>query len=233
MASLGFGSLARSIRAELSLPVIDRSCHGAEFISKCRETLDSLHQDSPVIPMAIIKKFGKAFRRDDSFQKPEVRLQISPCTIFDDVAARVEAEAKVQQSVVDAAAARAATTAAETAARYAVREERRLSHARDVGASNVGRDLDVLVGNLVGARRRAEQVSIDIEDGLREDDEQSQSAEPAAKPMRPAKPAAQPQAQPQPQPPAADDEESVHSSEEREIAQLQAIDKGARGGGEQ
>ena len=31
-ASLGFGSLARSIRAELSMPVVDRSMHGAEFI---------------------------------------------------------------------------------------------------------------------------------------------------------------------------------------------------------
>ena len=195
VASLGFGSLARGIRAELSMPVIDRSMHGAEFIHKCKENLDQLHADSPVVPMAIVKQFARKFKKDETFAKPDL-FSISPCNVFDDIAAQVAAQANVEQEVVDEAAARAAREAAQNAARMAVREERAQAHARDVAASNVGQDLDRLVENMVGARRRAEQVSIQIEDDLREDGDA--------------------------------EEESVHSSEERELAQLHR-DRGAGG----
>ena len=194
-ASLGFGSLARSIRAELSMPVVDRSMHGAEFIHKCKENLDQLHADSPVVPEGIVKAFAKKFKKDDSFAKPDL-LSISPCAVFRDANAEAEAREHVEQAVIDEAAARAAETAAQTAARMAVREERAQAHARDVAASNVGQDLDRLVENMVGAHRRAEQVSIQIEDDLGEDGDA--------------------------------EEESVHSSEERELAQLNR-DRGARG----
>ena len=197
-ASLGFGSLARSIRAELSMPVVDRSMHGAEFIHKCKENLDQLHADSPVVPEAIVKQFAKKFKKDTTFAKPDL-LSISPCAVFIDVAAEAEARHNVEQAVVDEAAARAAETAAQTAARMAVREERAQAHARDVAASNVGQDLDRLVENMVGARRRAEQVSIQIEDDLREGDDDED-----------------------------DEGESIHSSEERELAALNGSPTGAQ-----
>ena len=60
-ASIAYSKLSRNISVELSLPVSERVCCGKEFISNARLELDRLIEQSPNIPLFIVKEFCKKF----------------------------------------------------------------------------------------------------------------------------------------------------------------------------
>ena len=61
-ASLAYSKFSRNISVELSLPYSQRTCGGLEFINKCRSELDRLIEQSPNIPLHIVKQFGAKFK---------------------------------------------------------------------------------------------------------------------------------------------------------------------------
>jgi len=67
---------------ELSLPVDERSCHGREFIASRRIELDRLIEQSPNIPLHIVKLFGKKFANSE-FIKPDI-LEITGVEVYKD-----------------------------------------------------------------------------------------------------------------------------------------------------
>tara|TARA_B100000963_G_scaffold360371_1_gene390979 strand:- start:12316 stop:13434 length:1119 start_codon:yes stop_codon:yes gene_type:complete len=81
-ASISYSKFSRNISVELSLPPDERSSGGREFIAARRTELDRLIEQSPNIPMHIVKEFGKIFQ-DSSFIKPDI-LEISGVEIFND-----------------------------------------------------------------------------------------------------------------------------------------------------
>ena len=81
-ASISYSKFSRNISVELSLPPDERSKNGREFIASCRVELDRLIEQSPNIPLHIVKYFGKSFS-DASFIKPDI-LEISDVEIFKD-----------------------------------------------------------------------------------------------------------------------------------------------------
>jgi hypothetical protein len=83
-SSVEYGKLARNIEVELSLPAHERSASGLEYIKKCRGEIDRLIEQSPDIPMAIIKSFqGTVMHelKDVQFGFPKV-LKLEPISIF-------------------------------------------------------------------------------------------------------------------------------------------------------
>lgn len=81
-AAIAYSKFSRNISVELSLPREDRSCGGTEFVNNCRSELDRLIEQSPNIPLAIIRRFGKKFS-ENGFTKPDI-LTISQVSIFKD-----------------------------------------------------------------------------------------------------------------------------------------------------
>lgn len=81
-ASISYSKFSRNISVELSLPPDERSSGGREFIAARRTELDRLIEQSPNIPMHIVKEFGKTFS-DSTFIKPDI-LEISGVEIFND-----------------------------------------------------------------------------------------------------------------------------------------------------
>ncbi len=81
-AAIAYSKFSRNISVELSLPVEDRSCGGTEFVNKCRNELDRMIEQSPNIPLDIVKKFAVTFK-DDDFMKPEI-LKISSVQVYRD-----------------------------------------------------------------------------------------------------------------------------------------------------
>ena len=79
-ASISYSKFSRNISVELSLPPDERSSGGREFIAARRTELDRLIEQSPNIPMHIVKEFGKTFA-ESSFIKPDI-LEISGVEIF-------------------------------------------------------------------------------------------------------------------------------------------------------
>ena len=57
VASVAYGKFSRNITVELSLPVEERTRGGTEFLNNCRSELDKLIEQSPNIPINILKKF--------------------------------------------------------------------------------------------------------------------------------------------------------------------------------
>ena len=83
-SSVEYGKLARNIEVELSLPAHERSASGLEYIKKCRSEIDRLIEQSPDIPMAIIKSFQgtvMAELADVQFGFPKV-LKLEPINVF-------------------------------------------------------------------------------------------------------------------------------------------------------
>ena len=83
-SSVEYGKLARNIEVELSLPAHERSASGLEYIKKCRSEIDRLIEQSPDIPMAIIKSFQgtvMAELADVEFGFPKV-LKLEPINVF-------------------------------------------------------------------------------------------------------------------------------------------------------
>ena len=81
LASIHYGKLSRMIRLELSLPLEERSQHGTEMVEFCRAEYDRLIEQSPPIPLNIIKQFELEFPDDSKFFKPEI-LHIHPIETF-------------------------------------------------------------------------------------------------------------------------------------------------------
>jgi hypothetical protein len=82
-AAISYSKFSRNISVELSLPREDRSKGGTEFVNTCRIELDRLIEQSPNIPIGIIKQFGKRFA-DSTFMKPEI-LNITSVQVYRDV----------------------------------------------------------------------------------------------------------------------------------------------------
>ena len=81
-ATIAYSKLSRNISVELSLPREERNSDGAEFVNNCRSELDRLIEQSPNIPMDILKGFGKRFNKKQ-INKPDI-LDITPVDIFID-----------------------------------------------------------------------------------------------------------------------------------------------------
>ena len=80
-ASIQYGKLSRTIRLELSLPLDERTHNGSEMVEYCRSEYDRLIEQSPSIPLSIIRAFEKEFPDDSEFFKPEI-LHIHPIETF-------------------------------------------------------------------------------------------------------------------------------------------------------
>ena len=79
-ASIAYSKFSRNISVELSLPYSQRTCGGLEFINKCRSELDRLIEQSPNIPLHIVKQFGAKFK-DYTFIKPQI-LEITGVDVY-------------------------------------------------------------------------------------------------------------------------------------------------------
>ena len=73
---------SRNISVELSLPKDERSASGRDFVAQCRMELDRLIEQSPNVPLHIVKTFGKLFEKSD-FYKPDI-LQITGVEVYKD-----------------------------------------------------------------------------------------------------------------------------------------------------
>ena len=90
-AAISYSKFSRNISVELSLPRQERTCSGTEFVNNCRTELDRLIEQTPNIPLEIIKSFGKKFQ-SNSFNKPDI-LTISEVNVFkDDAKSRRDAK---------------------------------------------------------------------------------------------------------------------------------------------
>ncbi len=81
-ASIAYSKFSRNISVELSLPTDERSCSGREFIANSRIEIDRLIEQSPNIPLHIVKLFGKKFK-DTKFIKPDI-LEITGVEVYKD-----------------------------------------------------------------------------------------------------------------------------------------------------
>ena len=81
-AAIAYSKFSRNISVELSLPREDRSKGGTEFVNMCRIELDRLIEQSPNVPLGIIKQFGKRFEKS-TFMKPEI-LNITSVQVYCD-----------------------------------------------------------------------------------------------------------------------------------------------------
>jgi hypothetical protein len=75
VASISYGKFSRNIVTELSLPPKERTYNGIDFVQVCRTEMDRLIEQSPIIPMQLLRDFEK--NKDFiSITKPDV-LKIS------------------------------------------------------------------------------------------------------------------------------------------------------------
>lgn len=79
-AAVHYGKLSRTIRLQLALPREQRSENGLEFVEKCRQEYDRLIEQSPIVPMNIVKQFEKDFP-GETIYKPEI-INIQPIETF-------------------------------------------------------------------------------------------------------------------------------------------------------
>ncbi len=91
-ASIAYSKFSRNISVELSLPIDERSCDGREFIAGRRIELDRLIEQSPNIPLHIVKLFGSKFK-DAEFIKPDI-LEITGVEVYKDSEKEKEEKAK-------------------------------------------------------------------------------------------------------------------------------------------
>jgi len=81
-AAIAYSKFSRNISVELSLPRDERTMGGTEFVNSCRNELDRLIEQTPNIPLEIIRQFGKRFE-DTEFMKPEI-LNITSVEVYRD-----------------------------------------------------------------------------------------------------------------------------------------------------
>ena len=82
LSSLSFGKLARTIKAELALPIQGRTFDGKTFVKVCKIEIDRLLEQSNVISKSILENFETKFS-NINITKPEI-LQIKEVKIFID-----------------------------------------------------------------------------------------------------------------------------------------------------
>ena len=71
VASISYGKFARNVVTELSLPPNDRTYNGIDFVQVCRTEMDRLIEQSPIIPLHLLKEFNN--NKDfSSITKPDV-----------------------------------------------------------------------------------------------------------------------------------------------------------------
>jgi len=95
-ASISYGKFSRNISTELSLPPLERTYCGLDFIQICRNEMDRLIEQSPEINMKIINRF----ERNPKFKhivKPEL-INISTIRVYEPTK-----EEKAKEFVADAA----------------------------------------------------------------------------------------------------------------------------------
>lgn len=59
VASISYGKFSRNIVTELSLPPKERTYNGIDFVQVCRTEMDRLIEQSPIIPMYLLREFEK------------------------------------------------------------------------------------------------------------------------------------------------------------------------------
>ena len=59
VASISYGKFSRNIVTELSLPPKERTYNGIDFVQVCRTEMDRLIEQSPIIPMNLLREFEK------------------------------------------------------------------------------------------------------------------------------------------------------------------------------
>ena len=95
-ASISYGKFSRNISTELSLPPLERTYCGLDFIQICRNEMDRLIEQSPEIGMKIINKFEQN-RKFKHIIKPEL-INISPIEVY-----KPSKEEKAKEMVAGAA----------------------------------------------------------------------------------------------------------------------------------
>ena len=137
-ASISFGKLSRNITVELSLPPEERSCGGLEYINQCRAEMDRLLEQSPNLPLKLVKAFGSKFKKSN-FMKPDI-LEINELEVFKikkDLVAEKRALEERAAAEIEAKVQRAATD---------MRERRREQRRNSV--SHVGKSMDKLLSSI-------------------------------------------------------------------------------------
>tara|TARA_B110000046_G_scaffold61397_1_gene69015 strand:- start:2970 stop:3992 length:1023 start_codon:yes stop_codon:yes gene_type:complete len=90
-ATIAYSKFSRNISVELSLPKDDRNMDGTEFVNTCRGELDRLIEQSPNIPIDILRRFGKKFALE-KFNKPEILEIVAVDIYIDDEKEKLELE---------------------------------------------------------------------------------------------------------------------------------------------
>tara|TARA_R110000850_G_scaffold71294_5_gene157498 strand:+ start:2431 stop:3081 length:651 start_codon:yes stop_codon:yes gene_type:complete len=81
-AALSYGLLSRNIRLTLALPREERKKDGLKFVDECKAEYDRLIEQSPCVPINIIKDFETMYKDDEiEFVKPEI-LDVRPIGIL-------------------------------------------------------------------------------------------------------------------------------------------------------
>ena len=81
-AALSYGLLSRNIRLTLALPREERKKDGLKFVDECKAEYDRLIEQSPAVPINIIKDFETMYKDDEiDFVKPEI-LDVRPIGIL-------------------------------------------------------------------------------------------------------------------------------------------------------
>ena len=94
VSSVSFGKFARNITVELSLPIEERDCNGSDFLNTCRIELDKLIEQSPSVPLTIIKRFERKFKGKE-FVRPDI-LDISTVQVYSN---NEEEEEKIKEEI--------------------------------------------------------------------------------------------------------------------------------------
>lgn len=71
-AALAHGVLSRNIRLVLALPRNERKTSGLEFVDDCKSEYDRLLEQSPAVPVSILRLFENEYPLDNVFTKPEI-----------------------------------------------------------------------------------------------------------------------------------------------------------------
>lgn len=81
-AALSYGLLSRNIRLMLALPREERKKDGLKFVEECKAEYDRLIEQSPAVPIRIIKEFELTYPDDETdFIKPEI-LDVRPIEVL-------------------------------------------------------------------------------------------------------------------------------------------------------
>jgi len=81
-AALAYGLLSRNIRLTLALPREERKKDGLKFVEECKSEYDRLIEQSPPVPINIIKDFEASYPDDETdFVKPEI-LDVRPIQVL-------------------------------------------------------------------------------------------------------------------------------------------------------